>query len=120
MLSDMIKKYKTGIIEIEVDDMSIPICPLKEDKFSIMENRACKTEEQYQKLVDTLKKCIKQGYEKKGIQYPGDEVIDNFLVYNDNVVLLEISIAFNWIDRGALKINKVKKKELKKTSGESS
>lgn len=105
----LLSEFKTGVVEFEIGDIKLPLKPLKEDKWKIIELQKDKalSEEKYLQLRETLAKIIKQGLEAKGETSTLEE-IDNFLTQYEDEILIQLSVAFKWLTDAEVK-------ELKKT-----
>jgi len=106
-----LSEFRTGVVEVEIEGKKLPIKPLKEDKWKILELTKKKgteekkeelTEEKYNELREVLKKILKQGLEAKG-ETPIEEELENFITIYEDELLMKLSIVFKWVTEKQLK-----------------
>jgi len=100
----ILSEFNTGVVEIEVDGKKLPVRPLKEDKWTIMELTKDKklNEVQYEKLRGVLKKILKQGLESRG-ESPTEQELEDFITIYEDEMMLQLSVVFRWISQNDLK-----------------
>ena len=100
-----LSEFRTGVVEVEIEGKKLPIKPLKEDKWKILELTRKKeelTEEKYNELREVLKKILRQGLEAKG-ETPTEEELENFIIIYEDELLMKLSIVFKWMTEEQLK-----------------